>query len=315
MFKVVDLFCGAGIGASGFKDIVDIVYSIDNNKHAINTYNRMIGRHGHCLDIRSVNSEGIPCHDILVATPVCKSFSVANANGGGFENTKTGDLSFHFTRILRDKMPKAFLFENVSGMVNKTHLPKFLEMIKSIEDYGYDINWKVINCSDYGVPQDRMRVFVIGTRKDLKLNYIFPKPTYENVNIFDAIYDIKDKIGQISNHSETLELGYSPRYLSRNRQRQWSEKAFTIISEARHLALYPEPICDIRTANLATDVIPRRFTVRECLRLQSVKDWFEFSKEVPLKTQYERCSGIPPKVSRTLMESIIDTLNKCEVNI
>ncbi|MGL4210198.1 MAG: DNA cytosine methyltransferase [Cetobacterium somerae] len=310
MYKVVDLFCGAGIGASGFKDLVDIVWAIDNNKHAVHTYNQMIGNHGVCGDIRKIEPQHIPDHDIMIATPVCKSFSVANANGGGFDNTSTGDLSYHFTRLLRDKKPKAFLFENVSGMVGSTHISKFLDMVKCIEQYGYNITWKLVNCADYGVPQDRKRVFLIGIRNDINKEFIFPELSYEDCTIKDSIYDIKDKIGLLANHSETLELGYSPRYLSRNRQRQWNEKAFTIISEVRHLALYPEPFCDIRIADLEKDIIPRRFTVRECLRLQTVPDWFEFDNTVPLKIQYERCSGIPAKVSRLLVQEIINTIGE-----
>ena len=97
--KVVDLFCGAGIGACGIKMAgFNIVWGIDNDKYAVETYNRNIGNHAVCKNIKNIKSSEIPEHDIMVATPVCKSFSVAGSQRG-FEDNKNGDLTFHFTRL------------------------------------------------------------------------------------------------------------------------------------------------------------------------------------------------------------------------
>ena len=308
--KIVDLFCGAGIGASGAKESgFNIVWAVDNDKYAVKTYNMNIGEHAVCKSIRDITKDDIPEHDIMIATPVCKSFSVAGSMGG-FEDNKTGDLTYHFTRLLKDCKPKAFLFENVAGMVSKRNIEEFNKVVTSIEGYGYNVTWMRVNCSDYGVPQDRIRVFMIGIRKDIKKEFVFPEKIKDKKTIRDAIYDLKNN-KKIKNNDETLELGYSSRYKSRNRQRQWDEQAFTIVSEVRHLALYPEPpMYDIRVEDTYKNPPPRRFTVRECLRLQTVPDWFYFSEDIPLKKQYERCSGIPSLMSKKLLNAIADTLTE-----
>lgn len=290
--KVVDLFCGAGVGACGIKLCgYDIIFGLDNNQYAIDTYNKIIGNHAICADIKKINMNDIPDHDLMIATPVCKSFSIAGSQKGS-KDKKNGDLSYYFIEALNTKLPKAFLFENVAGMTLDKH-KEFFEDLLSKLSINYNVKWKVINCSDYGIPQDRKRVFIIGIRKDIDKEFNFPETVHIKTTIRDAIYDIKD-LKDIPNNREYHEGGFSPRYLSRNRQRQWDEQAFTIVSEARQLALYPEPAnYDIRTEDITVNPPPRRFTVRECLRLQTVPNWFKFDDNIPLLKQYERCSGIP----------------------
>ena len=92
--KVVDLFCGGGLGAIGIvRAGYNIVYAIDNNKDAVATYNQNIGNHCHLTDIRTLNISELPDFDILMGSPVCKSFSFAG-NNKGFEDEKYGDLSY-----------------------------------------------------------------------------------------------------------------------------------------------------------------------------------------------------------------------------
>ena len=290
--KVVDLFCGAGIGACGIKLAgYDIVWGIDNNKYAVDTYNKNIGNHAVYGDIRKLNMEDIPDHDLMIATPVCKSFSIAG-NGSGVNDVNNGDLSYYFIKALEHKKPKAFLFENVQGMTFKKHKDFFDGLLNKLKDLNYNIKYKVVNCSAYGVPQDRKRVFIVGIRNDIDNKFNFPDEVKVKSNIKDYIYDLK--FNKDIPNQEYLIDGYSSRYLSRNRQRQWNEQAFTIVSDARQLALYPEPAnYDIRVENINFNPPPRRFSVRECLRLQTVPDWFTFDTTIPLKKQYERCSGIP----------------------
>ena len=145
---------------------------------------------------------------------------------------------------------------------------------------------------------------MVGIRNDIEKEFNFPEKCDEKRDIRFAIEDIKDD-KTIPNNDITLELGYSSRYKSRNRQRQWNEPSFTICSEARHLPLYPEPAnYDIRVEDIDKNPPPRRFTVRECLRIQTVPDTFKFSNDVPLKKQYERCSGIPSLMAYKLMNEI-----------
>ncbi|KXY51465.1 DNA methyltransferase [Bacillus cereus] len=384
----VDLFCGAGVGACGVKLAgYHMAYAVDNNPYAVKTYNKMIGPHAVLSDIRKINPNDIPDHDFMIATPVCKSFSVAG-KGDGFENKDFGDLPHEFLRILKAKKPKAFLFENVNGMVNKKNRPGFEAFVKEIENSSYNVTWKLVDCYEYGIPQHRKRVFMVGIRSDLGKTFEFPEivSKSERKTIRDAIGDLpnpdkvmnslkdiqyeaqeqssvhnhvgygirndgkefvhkipvggnwkalneedarkfmgrafesgggrtgflrkvsfdqpaytitslmngKNNAQIIDNQDKYYEGGFSPRYVSRNRQKQWNEASYTIVSEARQLPLYPEPAnYDIRKMDTYDVLPPRRFTVRECLRLQTVPDWFSFAEDVPLNKQYERCSGIP----------------------
>lgn len=393
--KVVDLFCGAGVGACGITLAgYDIIWAVDVKDYAVNTYNNNIGCHSVVKDIRKVLPSDIPDHDLMIATPVCKTFSFAG-NGEGEKNKEFGDLSYHFYKLLKSKQPKAFLFENVDGMVSQKHKPFFRNLVKMIKKVGYRVVWKVIDCYNYGVPQHRKRLMMVGLRKDLHRKFRFPEPVPEEqrTTIRQAIGDlpdpdivmnskkdiqfINDEKATINNHSgygirtdekpfidkipaggnwknlpeedarkfmgkafysgggrtgflrkvafnkpaytitstmngknnsqiidnqdKYYEGSFSPRYLSRNRQRQWDEASYTIVSEARQLPLYPEPAnYDIRQMDKYDVPPPRRFTVRECLRLQTVPDWFAFDDSIDLKKQYERCSGIPSLVAYKL---------------
>jgi DNA (cytosine-5)-methyltransferase 1 len=296
------LFCGAGIGAAGAIENGDeIIFAVDNDPWAVRAYNKNIANVAQLVDIRKLDINLIPKdYDVLLATPTCKSFSVAGA-GRGFEDEKSGDLIYYFSYILQHTMPKAFFFENVAGMVSKRYAEEFKNAVNVMEEYGYNITYKVVNCADYGVPQDRKRLFMVGVRKDIDKQFSFPDTVKKKATLRDAIYDIKEQESQ----KETLELGYSPRFTSRNRQRQWDEQSFTIVSEVRHMPLYPEPAnYDIRHKNIFAEQPPRRFTVRECLRIQTCPDWFEFPEDMPLKNQYIRCSGIPSLFSKKVFEQI-----------
>lgn len=329
--KVVDLFCGAGIGASGVKLAgFDIVYAIDNNKYAVDTYNKNIGKHAICADIKDISAIDIPTHDIMIATPVCKSFSFAG-NGKGVHDEKYGDLSYHFFRLLKDKMPKAFFFENVNGITSGNNKEFFYNFVEMINEIGYKVTYDVLNCYDYGVPQHRKRLFMVGIRNDIEGDFIFPEKVSNKKSIRYAIGDLPQPkvkvVGKediisfdsgistkplVPNQFAYLELGFSPRYKSRNRQRQWDEGSFTIVSEARQLPLYPSPEnYDIRKMDEYNIIPPRRFTVRECLRLQTVPDWFTFDSDITkLKKQYERCSGIPSLMSYKIMLKIKEAIAK-----
>lgn len=116
---VVDLFCGGGIGAVGVKCAdFNIIYALDNNKYAVETYNENIENCCIQQDIRKLDISTIPDSDIILGSPVCKSFSFAG-NNNGFSDEKYGDLTSYYVEIIKYKKPKALVFENVKGMISK----------------------------------------------------------------------------------------------------------------------------------------------------------------------------------------------------
>lgn len=310
---VVDLFCGAGIGAVGIKKAgFNIIYAIDNAQYAVDTYNQNIGNHAICKDIKKMDLNTIPYADVFVGGFPCQPFSFGG-KGDGQHHKKSGDLGYYFFKAVSIKKPKAFIIENVKGIISKKHQKFFNELIHQFKDIGYNVQWRLIDCYDYGVPQNRERVFIVGIRNDIKKEFHFPPttPNNEKTNLFDAIGDLPDPTSQHSfkNHKQFYDNGFSPRYLSRNRQRQWNEPSFTICSTARQLPLHPSPEnYDIRKRDIQKDKPPRRLTVRECLRIQTVPDTFYFDDSIPFEKQHIRCSGIPSLIAYKLFNELKNTL-------
>ena len=302
----VDLFCGAGIGAYGIKKAgYDILFGVDNDKFAVETYNLNIGNHAVCQDIRKLKSEDIPKHDLMIATPVCKPFSVCGARRLT-NDKKYGDLLAETIRIFSECKPKAFFFENVAGLVMDKSLPIFLEFVAQLQDYGYCVYWSTFNCWEYGVPQERVRVFLVAIRLDVPNDFIWPDTVRYKPVLKDAIYDLKDKtIADIKNHNTDYIKHFDNAMVVKHRQRSWGEPAFTVLSDADSQQYYPEPVI---TDWKDFDNMPRRLSVREHLRLQTVGDDFYFPDDVPLREQYIRCSGVPSLMSYKIGLAIKDCL-------
>lgn len=307
-YTVCDLFCGAGIGAYGIKKAgFNILFGIDNDKDAVDTYNNNIGNHAICEDIRKLRAEDIPKHDIMVATPVCKPFSVCGARRLT-NDEKYGDLLAETIRLFSECKPKALFFENVEGLVLGDSLPIFKNFLSDISELGYTTYWKVINCWDLGVPQERFRVFVVAIRNDIPYSFVWPKELiFNKPTIRDAIYDLKDLTEKdIKNHNTDNYKHFDNQMVVKHRQRGWDEPAFTVLSDPESQQYYPEPkIVDWKDF----DNLPRRMSVREHLRLQTVGDDFYFDDTVSVAKQYFRCSGIPSLVSYKIGLAILDCLS------
>ena len=159
---------------------------------------------------------------------------------------------------------------------------------------GYDLSFKMLNASNFDVPQDRKRVFFIGTRKDLGINFKFPLPKSIKINLKETIGDLQGlelpalpfnktngKNCKILNH-EYMIGGFSSMFMSRNRVRAWDEQSFTIQAGGRHAPLHPQAPKmqlieqDKRAFVKGSEKLYRRLTVRECARIQTFPDDFEF---------------------------------------
>lgn len=303
----VDLFCGAGVGAYGIKRAgYNIVWGVDNDKEAVRTYNLNIGDHAVCADIRNIRKSDIPDHDLMIATPVCKPFSVCGARRLT-NDEKYGDLLAETIRLFSECKPKALFFENVAGLVYDASLPIFLDFVKQLESYDYHTYWEVLNCWDVGVPQERFRVFLVAIRNDIKYEFIpLKKLLFGKKVLRDAIYDLKDKtIKDVKNHNTDYVKHFDNAMVVKHRQRGWDEPAFTVLSDADSQQYYPEP----KITNWKDfDNLPRRMSVREHLRLQTVGDDFYFPDDVSINKQYFRCSGVPSLVSYKYGIAIADCL-------
>src|SRR3989344_2513591 len=232
--KLVSLFTGAGGLDLGFEKAgFHIVWANEYDPTIWETFELNFPEIK--LDKRSitdVSSSDIPDVDGIIGGPPCQSWSEAGAGRG--INDKRGQLFYDYIRILKDKKPKFFLAENVSGILDPKHSTAFLNIIKEFENTGYEVSYKLLNANDYNVPQDRYRVIIIGYRSDLGKKFEFPDPQKNKPILKDAIYDLrlaksaKDRNKtngeelKVPNH-EYMNGGFSTIYMSRNRVRSWNE--------------------------------------------------------------------------------------------
>ena len=174
--KVVSLFSGAGGLDLGFKMAGhDIIWANDMYADAVETYKKNIGDHIICEDISKIKAEDIPDCDIIIGGFPCQGFSVANTKR--HEDDERNVLYKQLIRMIDAKRPKFFLAENVKGITNLAKGKVFQMILKDFTELGYKVKHKILNAVDYGVPQTRQRVIIIGVRNDINFEYIYPLPT------------------------------------------------------------------------------------------------------------------------------------------
>lgn len=191
MYKSIDLFAGIGGIRLGFDqafgDDIETVFVSECDKKAQETYIANFGEKPRIFgDITKINEIDIPNHDILLAGFPCQAFSLAGQKKG-FEDTR-GTLFFDVARIVEFHKPKVVFCENVKNLVNHDRGKTFKIIKKTLNDLGYRVFYKVINSKDFGVPQNRERIYIIAFREDISPNkFIFPEKTDDTKVIADIM--------------------------------------------------------------------------------------------------------------------------------
>jgi DNA (cytosine-5)-methyltransferase 1 len=331
--KVVSFFAGAGGLDLGFEKAgFDVVWANEYDKEIWETYEK--NHKNTILDRRSIvdiPSSDVPDCDGIIGGPPCQSWSEAGSKKGIAD--KRGQLFYEFMRILADKKPKFFLAENVSGMLLPAHKEALANIKQMFQDIGYTLSFQLLNVSDFGVPQDRKRVFFIGYRNDLKIKFEFPKPTtLENkITLLKAIGDLKDSVlpakegnltngkdCQVSNH-EYMIGGFSSIFMSRNRVRSWDEVSFTIQAGGRHAPIHPQaPKMKFIEQNLREFVkgkedLYRRLSVRECARIQTFPNSFTFHYTSVVAGYKMIGNAVPVRMGKVLAQTIFNDLANLKV--
>lgn len=187
-FTFIDLFAGIGGFRMAFENLGgECVFSSEWDKYCQITYEENYGEKP-VGDIREVETKDIPDHDVLAAGFPCQPFSIAGKRGG-FDDTR-GTLFFDVARIIKDKKPKAIFLENVKGFANHDRgktLSTILNVLRNELNY-YVPEPKIINSKDYGVPQNRERIFIIGFREDVDgEKFEYPKPSKKQLIVKDIM--------------------------------------------------------------------------------------------------------------------------------
>ncbi len=299
--NVISLFSGCGGLDLGFKKAgfnIPVANEFDKNIWATYIANHP-DTHLIKADIRHITRADLAQYingevDGIIGGPPCQSWSEAGSLKG--IQDERGQLFFDYIRILKEFQPKFFLAENVSGMLAQRHSIAVNNILELFDQAGYDISFTLVNAKDYGVAEERKRVFYIGFRKDLKIDFGFPKGSTKDDNkkitLQDVIWDLQDTAvpaleknrhnPEAINNNEYYTGNYSSIFMSRNRVKNWHEQAFTVQASGRQCQLHPQApkmekvgINECRFV-LGKEHLYRRMTIREIARIQGFPDDFQF---------------------------------------
>lgn len=335
--NIVSLFSGCGGLDLGFERAgfsIPVANEIDPtiwatykanhpNSHLIEGDVRKISK-ADILPFVSGNIDGI------IGGPPCQSWSEAGSLRG--INDARGQLFFDYIRLLEELKPKFFLAENVSGMLANRHSEAVKNILQMFSDTGYDVSLTMVNAKDYGVAEERKRVFYIGFRNDLHVRFVFPHGSTEDdkdkITLRDIIWDLrgtavpaapKNKHNPAAiNNNEYFTGAYSPIFMSRNRVKSWDEQAFTVQASGRQCQLHPQAPKMVKVGTNdcrfveGSEHLYRRMTIREIARVQGFPDDFRFIYEdtndaykmignaVPVNLAYEIACAI-----KAVIESVV----------
>jgi DNA (cytosine-5)-methyltransferase 1 len=252
-----------------------------------------------------------PKADLLVGCYPCQGFS----QGGSREPGRNINLLYQqFDRALRLIKPKAFIVENVAGMVRADFSHLLRNQLVRFRLAGYRVAWQVIDARRFGVPQERTRLFFVGTRSDLDLEYSFPAPTHALATEPGGLPlcpTIKDTIGDMplwpEGDCDTQPFHWY--YLSRNRYRGWDERSRTIVANSRHTPLHPVSPKLIRIStdewHFESTEPARRLSYREAARLQGLVRITTFPETHGVRMRYRVVgNAVPPPVFAAVAKAL-----------
>lgn len=317
--KVASLFCGCGgtdvgllgdfefLGNHYASNDLEIVYANDIDDNACNIFKENFGIEPDNRDIREVTSDEIPEFDILTGGFPCQSFSIIAQNPKrlGVKDER-GKLFFEMCRILREKQPKCFIAENVKGILTANKKSAFPLIIKEFEESGYDVSYSILNSANYGVPQKRERVIIVGFRKDLGIKFEFPDVIVSDEEAFTPLSKvIENEVDEKYFFSQRAVDGMMRKRASMNKGRAQdiTKPCNTVGAHLAKVSLNStDPV-------LLVNERYRRFTPREVARIQSFPENFEL---VGSEAAQYRALGnaIPPVMFWYVAKTVREKLEK-----
>ena len=240
------------------------------------------------MDTRSITEidpKEVPDCDGIIGGPPCQSWSEAGASRG--INDPRGQLFLDYVRFIKAKQPKFFLAENVQGLLFGKHSSALDNIFNHFLDIGYNVSFTLLDANDYGVPQNRKRVIIVGYPVSYQGFFMPPEPKKYKPNLKDAIYHLKGSAVPALkknkpnpkvkfNSHEYMIGGFSSMYMSRNRVRTWNEPSFTIQAGGRHAPIMEKVEKDKRKFARGKKDLYRRLTIRECASIQTFPEDFTF---------------------------------------
>lgn len=316
--KVASLFCGCGgsdLGMLGGFNYLgkyydrldfDISYAVDSDGYAVETYNQNFSHKAECADVRNVDFSKLPDVDVMIGGFPCQSFSTVNPTKD--INDDRANLYKQIVRFLSIKRPKYFICENVKGLVTLQKGAIIDKIIKEFKAVGYNVKYRLIKAVEYGIPQRRERVIIVGIREDLIYNYVYPKAllhsgeyiplgaVIDELAITEQKYYFSQKAVQgVKNAKNNMKRGL------------WQDLNAPCLTITSHLSKTSMNSRDpILLVNPEKELY-RRFTPREAARIQSFPDNFKLNKS-DAKSYKQIGNAIPPvmmwHIANALQEAI-----------
>ncbi|MET3507879.1 DNA (cytosine-5-)-methyltransferase [Halalkalibacter oceani] len=314
-FTMIDLFAGIGGIRLAFQKLGGkSVFASEWDKFAIKTYKANYGETP-VGDITLIDEKDIPDHDILLAGFPCQPFSQAGLKKG-FEDTR-GTLFFDIARIIKEKRPKAFLLENVKQLKGHDKGRTLKTIIQVLEEeLNYSVYYKILRAADFGVPQNRERIYIVGLYNPSggnEVGFEFPEPTYEPTRVGDILefnvdekYTISDRLyqGHLRRKEEHKKKGNGFGFSLFN-----EESPYTNTISARYYKDGSEILIDQGDSKN-----PRKLTPRECARLQGFPDNFIIPvSDTQAYRQFGNSVAVP--VVEAVAKELLQSLAKMHENI
>lgn len=310
-FTYFETFAGTGVGGLALDkhNCINVGYS-EIDTYAVKNYNANFPNRTNYGDITKIKETDLPSFDIMIGGSPCQNISIMRRRWteGGKDEGLEGEeskLFYDYLRILNEKLPKWFIFENVQNLINSNNGEDFNIVKESFEE-NYNIKYKILNTSDYGVPQTRRRLYIIGQRKDLgEFTYEFPLKRILNNTVFDLLEENVDDKYYLSQKMYD--------YVMAEGTKNFKQKAETDLKIARPLTATMHKMHRAGTDNYYhTKYKPknktnlRKLTPRECARLQGLEDTY---KIVVSDTQAYKLFG--NAMSYNVISEVVDSLFKC----
>jgi DNA (cytosine-5)-methyltransferase 1 len=290
----------------------NINYALDFDKHAVETYNLNFKHPAICEDIKNVEVNELEDFDLMIGGFPCQSFSTVNPNKN--TNDDRANLYKELVRILQVKQPKYFIAENVKGLMTLEKGEILKKVIEGFKAVGYTIKYKLLLASNFGIPQKRERLFIVGIRNDVKINFEFPENTHSD----DMLFNKKSWI-PLSMVIDKLEIEDQKYYFSqkavdgmknakanmkRGLYQDVDKQCLTITSHLAKTSLNSrDPVLLVNPEK----ELYRRFTPREAASIQSFPKNFEFPVS---ETQAYKQIGnaIPPVLMWHVAKALVDSI-------
>lgn len=306
VYSVVSLFSGAGGLDLGFyKQGFRTIWANDIDFDACETHKAWSGAEIVCGDIGSIGFESVPKSDVICGGFPCQGFSLA---GPRKIDDKRNTLYRYFVKLLEQNQPYIFVAENVKGILTLGDGEIIEAIIEDFSEKGYKVYPSLVNAADYGVPQDRWRVIMVGFRKDLNVNeFKFPEPFKEKVVMKDVLLSIPSP----SAH-DVCNASYSSRFMSRNRKRDWNEQSYTIPAMAKQVPLHPSSPdmvkIDTDLWRFGNNGITRRLSWQECATIQTFPNGMYFAGN--LTSKYKQIgNAVPVRLAEVVAGAVHKTLD------